>query len=39
MEDFEMEPTRIDHALYASLDGKWEFDDLSLENNFDDYED
>lgn len=39
MEDFEMEPTRIDYALHASLDGKWEFDDLSLENNFDDFED
>lgn len=39
MEDFEMEPTRIDVALHASLDGKWEFDDLSMENNFDDFED
>lgn len=39
MQDFEMEPTRIDYALHASLDGKWEFDDLSLENNFDDFED
>lgn len=39
MQDFEMEPTKIDYALFASLDGKWEFDDLSLENNFDDFED
>lgn len=39
MQEFEMEPTRIDHALYASLDGKWEFEDLSEENNFDDFED
>lgn len=39
MREFEMEPTRIDHALYASLDGKWEFEDLSEENNFDDFED
>ena len=39
MQEFEMEPTRIDHALYASLDGKWEFDELSLENNFDEFED
>jgi hypothetical protein len=39
MQEFEMEPTRIDHALYASLDGKWEFEDLNLENNFDDLED
>lgn len=39
MQDFEMEPTRIDYALHAALDGKWEFEDLSLENNFDDFED
>jgi hypothetical protein len=39
MQEFEMEPTRIDYALYASLDGKWDFEDLSLENNFDDLED
>ncbi len=39
MQDFEMEPTKIDYALRASLDGKWEFDNLSLENNFDDFED
>ncbi len=39
MQEFEMEPTRIDHALHASLEGKWEFDDLNLENNFDDFED
>jgi hypothetical protein len=39
MQEFEMEPTRIDHALYATLDGKWEFEELSLENNFDDFED
>jgi len=39
MQEFEMEPTRIDCALYASLDGKWDFEDLSLENNFDDFED
>ena len=39
MQEFEMEQTRIDHALYASLEGKWEFDDLDSENNFDDFED
>lgn len=39
MEEFEMEPTRIDLALYASLSGKWEFDDIHKENNFSDFED
>lgn len=38
MQEFEMEPTRVDVALHASLDGLWEFDDLSVENNFDDFE-
>lgn len=39
MQDFEMEPTKIDYALHASLRGKWEFDNLSEENNFDDLDD
>ena len=39
MEEFEMEPTRIDLALYASLDGKWEFEDINREDNFSDFED
>lgn len=37
MENFEMEPTRVDLALYASLDGKWGFDDLNKDNNFPDF--
>ena len=39
MEDFEMETTRIDEALYASLDGRWEFEGLTQDNVFGDFED
>lgn len=27
MREYEFEPTRLDEALWAALDGKWEFDD------------
>ena len=39
MEEFEMEPTKIDKALHSSLRGKWEFDNLNEENIFDDLDD
>jgi len=39
MQDFGMEPTKIDYALRASLEGKWDFDNLSIEDNFEDFED
>lgn len=32
MEEYELEPTRIDEALIASLDGKWEFDEITKDN-------
>jgi len=34
-----MEPTKIDLALHASLDGKWEFEDINKEDNFSDFQD
>ena len=39
MEEFEMEPTRIDEALYASLDGRWDFEGLTEDNAFGEFED
>ena len=39
MEEFEMEPTKIDEALYASLDGRWDFEGLTEDNAFGDFED
>lgn len=39
MEEFEMETTRIDEALHATLDGRWEFEGLTQDNVFGDFED
>jgi hypothetical protein len=38
MDEYELEPTPIDEALYAVLDGKWEFDSVR-EEDFDDFGD
>lgn len=32
MNEYEMDPTAIDEALWASLDGKWDFDDITEES-------
>lgn len=32
MDEYEMDPTTIDMALWAALDGKWEFDDITEES-------
>jgi hypothetical protein len=29
LDEFDMEPSDVDIALWASLDGKWEFDDIT----------
>jgi len=29
MDEFDMEPTDVDVALWAALDNKWEFDNIS----------
>jgi len=31
MEDFDLEPTPIDHALWDALEGKWSFEGISLD--------
>jgi hypothetical protein len=31
MEEFDMEPSAADEALWATLDGKWEFDSVNME--------
>ena len=40
MEEFELSPTLIDKALWSSLDGKWDFDDIdedALDEDDEDY--
>jgi hypothetical protein len=32
MNEYEMDPTAIDEALWASLDGKWDFDEITEES-------
>jgi hypothetical protein len=32
IDEFELDPTNIDEALWASLDGKWNFDDINESN-------
>ena len=39
MQEFEMEPTKIDKALHSSLRGKWEFENLNEQNIFEDLDD
>ena len=39
MEEFELSPTLIDRALWSSLDGKWEFDEIDEDALDDDDED
>jgi len=34
MEEYELDPTNIDEALWASLDGKWEFDGITEESAY-----
>lgn len=36
MREYEFEPTRLDEALWAALDGKWEFDDAREDMDEDD---
>ena len=31
MEEFDMEPSAADEALWAALDGKWMFDSVNME--------
>lgn len=38
MREYEFEPTRLDDALWASLDGKWEFDEACHDIDKDDDE-
>ena len=35
MEEYDLEPTAIDIALWESLEGKWAFDDITEENLID----
>jgi len=39
MSEYELDGTSIDDALWASLDGKWDFDKVNAENAYADYED
>jgi len=32
LEELDMESTTVDQALWAALDGKWDFDDISLDD-------
>jgi hypothetical protein len=32
MEELDLEPTAVDVALWAALDGKWEFDSLNYDD-------
>jgi hypothetical protein len=32
MDEFDLEETALDRALYMSLDGKWEFDTINIDN-------
>lgn len=34
MMEYELDPTTIDEALWASLDGKWEFDEITEESAY-----
>lgn len=34
MEEYELDPTNIDEALWASLDGKWDFDGITEESAY-----
>lgn len=36
MRDYELDPTTIDSALWSTLDGKWEFDNINEDDLFED---
>ena len=32
MHEFDLENNALDNALYAALDGRWEFDSVNIDN-------